>query len=334
MSRRLPPLNALRAFEAAARHLSFTRAAEELHVTPAAISHQIKGLEDDLGVPLFRRLTRALLLTDAGQAALPPLRAAFEQIEEAVALARAPARTGILTVSAAPSIAAQWLVPRLDRFRSRHPEIDVRIDATMQMVDFARDGIDLAIRYGPGRYPGCRIERLFREEVFPVCAPELHEGPPPLSEPADLRHATLLHHDFAQGGDLYPCWSMWLRAAGVGDVDAGRGPRFLVASLAVQAAIAGQGVALASNVLAGDALASGRLVRPFALSLPVDFAYWVVVPERGAQQPKVQAFRDWLLEEAAAGPGTAGPGDQSTGTAHRPAAADNRRGDPSRWPTI
>src|SRR4051794_36642926 len=190
---RLPPLNSLRAFEAAARHLSFAEAAAELHVTPAAISHQIKALEADLGVKLFRRFNRAVRLTDAGQACLPGLRDGFERIAEAVARARQGDSVGVLTVTASPAIAAKWLVPRLERFRERHPSIDLRIDASMRLVDFTREDVHVGLRYGGGKYPGLHTELLLRSEVFPVCAPALLKGKHPLREPEDLRHHTLIH---------------------------------------------------------------------------------------------------------------------------------------------
>jgi LysR family transcriptional regulator, glycine cleavage system transcriptional activator len=301
MARNLPPLNSLRAFEAAARHLSFTKAAEELHVTPAAISHQIKGLEDQLGVPLFRRLTRALRLTEAGQAALPPLRDGFDRLADAVDLLRAHEESGALTVSVGPSFAAKWLVPRLDRLRAAHPDLEVRLDATDQLADFQRDNVDLAIRYGNGKYPGLEVERLLSEEIFPVCSPKLRDGPKPLAQPDDLRHHTLIHLDWDLEDVNAPNWRMWLLAAGIHDIDFTRGPVFSMMSLALQAAIEGHGVALASSVLVAGDLAAGRLVVPFDLSVcdPVDFAYHIVVPKRTANLPKVAAFRSWLRSEIA-----------------------------------
>ena len=301
MARNLPPLNSLRAFEAAARHLSFTKAAEELHVTPAAISHQIKALEEQLGVPLFRRLTRALRLTQAGQSALPPMRDGFEKLADAVDLLRAHEESGAITVSLDPSFAAKWLVPRLDRLRAAHPDLDVRLDATDKLVDFQRDNVDLAIRYGSGNYPGLEAERLFSEEIFPVCSPKLLEGPAPLEQPDDLRHHTLLHLDWDMEDVTAPTWRMWLLAAGIDHIDFTRGPGFSISSLALQAAIEGQGLALANSVLVADDLAAGRLVVPFDLSVcrPLDFAYHIVVPKRTADLPKVVAFKTWLLDEIA-----------------------------------
>ena len=301
MARNLPPLNSLRAFEAAARHLSFTRAAEELHVTPAAVSHQIKALEEQLGVALFRRLTRALRLTEAGQAALPAMRDGFDKLAEGVARARAHESSGAVTVSVGPSFAAKWLVPRLDRFREAHPDIEVRIDATDKVVDFELDNVDLAIRYGRGNYPGLRVERLLSEEIFPVCSPELLDGPNPLHQPEDLRHHTLLHLDWDMESVMAPSWRMWLLAAGVDNVDFMRGPVFSMESLALQAAIEGQGVALVSSVLAEHDLEAGRLVMPFDVSVcdPLDFQYYLVTPKRTAELPKVVAFGTWLLDQAA-----------------------------------
>jgi len=298
--RRLPPLNALRAFEAAARHLSFQRAAAELHVTPAAISHQVKALEAQIGVKLFRRLNRAVQLTEHGQACLPVLRDAFDRMAQAVEIARAPQRHKILTVSAAPSFATKWLVPRLDRFWTKHPDIDLRVSASMHLVDFAREDIQAALRYGHGRYPGLHAELLMRNEVFPVCSPKLLEGRNALRRPDDLRHHVLLHDATNVSDPSTPDWPMWLRAAGVTDVDATRGLRFHHVAMALDAAIAGRGVALAHSVLVRDDLAEGRLVRPFALSLPVEFAYYFVCPPEALQDAKIRAFREWILEEARA----------------------------------
>ena len=301
MARNLPPLNSLRAFEAAARHLSFTKAAEELHVTPAAISHQIKALEEQLGVPLFRRLTRALRLTQAGQAALPPMRDGFDSLADAVDLLRAHENSGALTVSLDPSFAAKWLVPRLDRFRAALPDLDVRLDATDKLTDFQRDNVDLAIRYGSGNYPGLEVERLLSEEIFPVCSPKLLDGPAPLAQPSDLRHHTLIHLEWDSENVTAPNWRMWLLAAGIHDINYTRGPVFSMTTLALQAAIEGQGVALASSFLVADDLAAGRLVVPFDLSVcdPLDFAYHIVVSKRTADLPKVVAFKTWLLDEIA-----------------------------------
>ena len=299
MARPLPPLNALRAFESAGRHLSFTKAAAELNVTPAAISHQVKALEELLEVPLFRRLTRALRLTDAGQAALPTLSQGFDKLAQGVEQMRAHCESGVLTISVSPSFGAMWLVPRLERFRSRHPDIEIRIDGTDRLVDLARDDADVAVRYGPGGYNGVRLDCLFSQVNTPVCSPALLSGEHPLGQPDDLRHHTLLHVDWK---DAEASWRMWLLAAGLHDIDPTRGPRFTMENMAVQAALDGHGVALIGDILVADDLAAGRLVRPFdpSLSTPLKFSYYLLSAKDSAEQPKVAAFRDWLLEEARA----------------------------------
>jgi LysR family transcriptional regulator, glycine cleavage system transcriptional activator len=296
---RLPPLNALRAFEAAARHLSFNAAAEELNVTPAAISHQIKALEADLGVKLFRRLNRAVRLTDAGQACLPGLRDGFERIAAAVTRARQGDSLGLLTVTASPAIASKWLVPRLERFRAKHPQIDLRIDASMRMVDFVREDVHVGLRYGTGNYPGLHTELLLRSEIFPVCSPALLKGKHPLRKPEDLRHHTLIHDETATLDPRGPDWAMWLRAAGISDIDTSHGLRFNQVALAMDAAIGGRGVTLARDVFAAADIAAGRLVQPFDKVMPADFAIYVVMPPALVTAPKIKAFRDWLFEEAA-----------------------------------
>jgi LysR family glycine cleavage system transcriptional activator len=296
----LPPLNALRAFEAAARHLSFTRAAAELFVTQAAVSHQIKALEGHVGVKLFRRLPRQLLLTDEGQAYAHALTDVFARLGRATARLREPeaTRRRLLTVSVVPSFAARWLVPRLGRFRQQHPEIDVRVAPQSAAADFARDDVDVGIRYGAGKYPGLRSDRLLDDELFPVCSPRLCRGAHALRRPRDLRHHVLLHDETTDD------WRTWLAVAGVGadaGVDVTRGPIFTDASMLLEAALGGQGVALARRVLAAEELRTGRLVRPFAaeLTLPSARAYFVVAPRATADQPRIKAFRAWLMQEAA-----------------------------------
>lgn len=302
MLRRLPPLNALRAFEAVARHLSIAKAADELSVTPAAVSHQIKTLEDHLGVRLLQRDGRTTMLTEAGQACLPGIRQGFESLAAAIQELDRLGASGILNVSVAPSFAAKWLVPRLDRFTERYPDIDVRVAASMQLADFERDGVDMAIRYGTGRYPGLAVELLLREEVMPVCAPALLSGHPPLDAPAALSHVMLLHDDSPEQDLSCPTWPMWLKAAGVAGVDGRRGSRFNQSSLVIEAAVAGKGVALAKATLAAADLKAGRLVIPFEGTMPVEFAYYVVCPKARLESRKVIAFRDWLQDEAKSGP--------------------------------
>ena len=290
-STRLPSLNALRAFEAAARHGSLSRAAAELHVTHSAVSHQIKALEAELGVPLFRRVGRGVEANAVGQQLEAALSDAFARIGRAVLQARHGDRAGILTVSVEPSFAVRWLVLRLGRFRSANPEIDLRLSATGELADFSREDVDAAIRHGRGGWAGLEAERLMDARVFPVCSPGLLANGPPLSRPEDLRHHTLLHED----NEHY--WREWLTAAGAAEVEVGRGPRFDDGHLALAAAGAGQGVALTDDALAAAELAEGRLVRLFATEIGTDKAYWLVYPPAAATRPKVAAFRAWLLAE-------------------------------------
>ena len=303
MTQRLPSLNALRAFEAVARHLSLTKVAQELHVTPAAVSHQIKSLEADLGVSLLHRLKGSFVLTETAQTALPLLSGGFEQIAEAARRLRRDETQRFLTISVSPAFAVTWLVRRLGAFSAAYPEIEVRLQTTNVRTDFASEGVDMAIRFGTGDYLGEQAIRLFDEVIFPVCSPSLLGLGPKLERPADLAAHTLLHVEWTwsmtRGEPLD--WQMWLRAAGAGEVDAQHGPRFSNAGLALQAAIEGQGLALGSESLAGDELAAGRLVRPFDVALPVNFAYYLVYPEDTAERPKIASFRQWILSEIAAG---------------------------------
>ncbi len=297
MARKLPPLNALRAFEAAARHLSFTKAAEELNVTQAAISHQVKALEDHLGQPLFRRLNRRLVLTEAGQIYLPVLREAFDAIAAGTQRLNRDQHSGPLHISVLSSFAAKWLLPRLSRFRDRHPEIDVMVSANNKLIDFAEDVFEMGIRYGQGSYPGLRCDLLLGDAVFPVCSPKLLEGPHPLRRPEDLRHHTLLHDEVSRH-DESPDWRSWLQAAGVDGIDWRRGPGFSDSSMVIEAAAAGQGVALGHRWLAAADLESGRIVMPFGPVVPSKFAYYLVSPPAVAERRRVRLFREWLLEEA------------------------------------
>ena len=296
-ARALPSLNALRAFEAAGRHLSFTRAARELHVTPA-VGQQVRLLESALDTPLLLRASRGLHLTEAGHALLPGLTEVFYRLNQVVHDFRRRDADRPMTVSVPPSFAGTWLVPRLSDFRRLHPEAEIRIDATNRVVDLHDEDVDVAIRYGSGDYPGLHVERLLDEEAFPVCSPALLEGEHPLRTPSDLRWHELLHVDDAVSVDFWPNWEVWLHTAGVGHLAARKGLQFSDTGMALQMAVKGRGVALGSRVLASDDLASGRLVRPFELTMPVDFAYWLVCPLAIADAPRVRAFREWVLAAA------------------------------------
>jgi len=299
MKDRLPSLGALRAFEAAARHLSLTRAAEELHVTPAAISHQVKALEDDLGLRLFERDGRRLVPTAEARAGLAELRRGFDLVNEGVRRIRASRANPMLRVSAEPTFAGMWLVPRLARFRERHPGLDVLIDASDRLADFERDNIDVALRWGGGRYPGLTSLRLFEETVFPVCHPRLLDGEPGLARPDDLARHTLIHLDWPDEKGDWPHWHDWLAAAGVTSVaDPERGLHFTAHSDCLRAAVEGQGVTLTTDALVVDDLRSGRLVRPFDLALQTDVQLYLVMRPDRADEPQIAAFRDWILEAA------------------------------------
>jgi LysR family glycine cleavage system transcriptional activator len=290
--RRLPSLKALRAFEAAARHGSFSRAADELGVTHAAVSHQIRALEEELGAALFHRTGRAVELTERGARLLPVLTAAFDQLAEGWAQTGARDNAA-LTVSVEPSFAARWLVLRLGKFHRAHPDIELRLMPSSDVVDFAREDVDIGVRYGLGHWPDAIAEKLFEATVYPVCAPALIDPKKPIRKPEDLKHYPLLHEETMQH------WLAWLEGAGVKNPRwAAKGPLFIEASLALQAAAGGQGVALANDTLAMADLAEGRLVRLFEFEMPDEEAYWLVYPERSAAKPRVQAFRNWIREEA------------------------------------
>jgi LysR family glycine cleavage system transcriptional activator len=294
MRRRLPPLNSLPGFEAAARHLSFSRAADELGVTHGAVSRAVRNLEDRLGVQLMIRATRSVRLTPIGAQLAAEVADVLEHLAAATSAA-AGQSSGVVNVSTIDSFAARWLMPRLSRFRRSHGDIDVRVAMSERLADFVSDGIDLAIRCGGGRYPGLTSELLMKEDHFPVCSPKLLKGRPPLRTPADLARHTLLHDVFTVE------WAIWLRSAGIEGINPDRGPTFLSSDHAIQAAIRGEGVVLGRSALVADDLSAGRLVRPFKLSLPADFAYYVVCPPRALKRPSVKAFRDWLIAEAGAG---------------------------------
>ena len=289
MPRRLPQLNALKAFEAAARHVSFTRAAEELCVTQGAVSHQVKALESELGIKLFNRERQRLIITNAGHEYLAVVRDALDRIAMGTERLVQRQSSGALTVSTSPDFAAKWLVHRLGRFAEAHPAIDLRVSATMHHVDFTREDVDIAVRHGDGHWPAMHVTRLCAEHLFAVCSPHLASS---LHLPGDMLKLPLLHLDDRTA------WTAWLEAAGLADADLSHGPILNRASMLIDAAVDGQGVALARTALAAWDLINKRLVRPFSVALPLPKSYWIVCPKATAGLPKIVAFRDWLLAQA------------------------------------
>jgi LysR family transcriptional regulator, glycine cleavage system transcriptional activator len=291
MRPRLPPLNALKAFEAAARHESFTRAAEELCVTQGAVSHQVKALEAELSIKLFNRERQRLIITEAGRDYLAVVRDALDRIAVGTERLLQRQSTGVLTVSTSPDFAAKWLVHRLGHFAEAHAGIDLRVSAAMHHVDFAREDVDMAVRHGDGNWPGLDAVQLSSERLFSICSPKLLSGRRP-GKPADLLKFPLIHLDSRAD------WTKWLRAAGMSDDGVKHGPVLNRASMVIDAAINGQGIALARTTLAAWDLLNGRLVRPFAEALRLSKTYWVVCPKATSNLPKIVTFRDWLLSEA------------------------------------
>ena len=298
--RRLLPLNAVRAFEAAARLGGFNAAGVELNVSANAVGRLVKLLEDWLGVTLFRRLPRGVVLTEAGGRYLGRVGTLLDQLAESTADLQQLETSQVLTVSAMPSMVSRWLIPRLGRLTEKHPELDVRLLASVSLTDFAREQVDVAIRTGPGSRQGLRCDLLMREAFYPVCSPELLSRGPPLREPSDLAHHVLLHDE---GYRLIPDqldWARWLAAVGMTDIVAERGLRFSFSHMTLQAAAAGQGVALASSAFLADDLATGQLVKPFGdLAVRGPYAFFIVCPEATADREKVAIFRDWAIAEAA-----------------------------------
>ncbi|NWA02281.1 transcriptional regulator GcvA [Pseudomonas gingeri] len=294
-------LNALRAFEAAARHQSFSAAAAELHVTSAAVGQQVRTLESWLGVTLFNRASSGsarLVLTDVARKALPDIREGFERLGVGLARLKEGSLSTGLTVTVSPAFAAKWLLPRIERFQLAHPQTDVLLDTNLRPLDFIAEGMDIGVRYGAGRWPGLTAIKLMDEEMYPVCAPGyplLENGRLP---PARLVEATLIH-DLSMAGDpAYPTWRTWLDASGYGDINAEHGLRINNSAAVLQAAIDGQGLALGRSVMLREDLAAGRLIRPFGeASHPLAFAYYIVYRPEAEGLAKIQAFRDWLLEQ-------------------------------------
>ena len=296
MPDRLPPLNALRAFEATARHMSFSKAAAELFVTPSALSYQVRQLEENLGQKLFERLNRAIALTAAGEKLYPGIHTGLLAMSEAVNSLKNATPDDVLVVSTGPAFAAKWLAPRMYRFIEAYPDIELQLSASLKLVEFGTDGVDVAVRFGYGDYPDLHVEPIFDDIVTPMCAPELIERG--LKKPSDLKNFTLLHDDSMSQLERAPDWQEWLRRAGVTNVDASRGMRFSHADHSVDAAVEGAGVALGRSSLAGRELQSGRLVAPFDIHLSTSAAFWFVCAPADLEKPKVTAFREWLMKEA------------------------------------
>ncbi|AID33256.1 transcriptional regulator [Mesorhizobium sp. SEMIA 3007] len=307
MSRLLPGTRALRTFEAAARHLNFTRAADELGLTPAAVSHQVKEIEDQLDLVLFTRTSRTMRLTEAGNVLHEASIDALDLLNRAVSRAHKMTRgTALLKVTLDAQFATKWLMRRIDDFRGQRPGIELRFDITYDVRDFERDDVDIGIRFGTGRYAGLCAHRLFDNIIIPVCSPALLASGPPLNEPRDLFRHTLAHIDWSRQGVTWPNWSMWMQAAGVDDFDDSRTLVFGSSTDATQAALDGNAVALADFAMVANDLSQGRLVRPFELGIKVapEFAYFLVYPETVKDDARIAAFREWLLEEAAKTHGT------------------------------
>lgn len=302
-------LNALRAFEASARHLSFSAAAQELHVTPAAVGQLVRSLEDWLGAPLFHRSTSGrarLTATDSAERALTDIRAGFDRLALGLERLKEGSASGVLTVTVSPSFAAKWLLPRLERFQIAWPDTDVRLDTSLKPVDFVAQRIDVGVRYGAGAWPGLVAQKLMDEEVYPVCSPALARPRARLRKPADLLGHTLIHDLSMDGPSGFPTWDGWLRHAGVAGKAPRRGLKINNSAAVLQAVVDGQGIALARSVMARDDVAAGRLVRLFpGITQASPLAYYVVYRTECASLPRLAAFRDWLLQEAAR-PGASG----------------------------
>jgi len=298
-------LNAMRAFEASARHESFSAAASELSVTPAAVGQLVRSLEEWLGTPLFHRSPSGrarLVITETAQRALPDIRAGFERLSLGLERLKQASTSGVLTVTVSPAFAAKWLLPRIDRFQAAWPDTDVRLDTSLKLLDFAAQGIDVGVRYGAGVWPGLTAEKLMDEEIYPVCSPTLLQQKRRLRTPADLAGQTLIHDLSVDARAGFATWSTWLEQADAVDVATKRGLRINNSAAVLQAAIDGHGIALARSIMARDDLAAGRLVRLFPkIALAARLAYYVVYRPECADLPRLVAFRDWLVSEASKG---------------------------------
>lgn len=297
MSRRNYPLNALRSFESSARHLSFVKAAEELSVTPAAISHQVKKLEEFLGFPLFLRQSRGLLLVDSGQILLAELGEVFLQLDKAMERVIDNDSHGTLTISVAPAFAVLWLIPRLQKFYAQHPDIDLRISTSLGLIDFQRDDFDAVIRLGHGDWFGLETIKLFDESVTPMCSPRLLEGPNAITSVDDLLNHVLLHNHSMDYDPNAPTWESWLIAAGASSVDPTHGTHFSLPDHGLQAAIDGAGVVLGWSKLSEPDIAAGRVVKPFSLSLPLQSSFYLCYPQQYSLRPNIVILRNWIMQE-------------------------------------
>ncbi len=306
---RLPPLNSLRAFNAAARHMSFQDAAAELFVTPAALSYQIRQLEEHLGVKLFNRLNRAVELTEMGNLIAPGIREGFVKLSTTIQQLQRRKESKVLVISAGPAITAKWLAPRLYRFLNTHPHIDARVSSSIKVVDLEQEDVDVVIRFGMGIYEKCRAEKLFDEYVTPMCSPALINGEHPIRTPEDLKSHTLIFDDTHLGFFDLADWAIWFEEAGLPGAEEGHGKlQFNVADHALDAAIAGAGVVLGRMALAQGDLDAGRLVMPFDLRLKADYSFFLVYLENRADDPKIKAFRDWLMDEISGTTANQAPG--------------------------
>ena len=299
--RRLPPLNSIRAFEATARHLSFSKAADELNVTPGAVSQQVKVLEDSLNIKLFKRKNRMILLTDEGQICLPFLSEGLDKLAQGVESILDLSIDKPLTITASPTFASRWLLPRLTSFRQQFPDIDVRIEATNEIADLVNDDIDVGIRFGSGEYAGLEVDYLFSQSVIPVAKPSLLEGENTIQSPDDLKRHTLLHAhgDYFQLDDnTHVDWEMWFATVGVDGIDASHGLHFSQYNLLIEAALRGQGVALVGDAVISEELESGQLVKLFEKTdIPLTFSYFLAYSNSKANLSRVKIFRQWLLDE-------------------------------------
>ncbi len=297
MRRRSIPFNGLRAFEAAARHLNFATAADELGVTPSAISHQVRALEDQLGEALFVRGHRGVELSPTGRACLRPLRNAFDQIEGVMNTATTYRDSRALTIRVSPCVASRWLMPRLPRFQAMYPDIEISISASSQIFEFREEEVDAIFRLRHGNFEDLQVDRVLTEEVYPVCSPELARHR--IESPSDLVNHTLLHDDNLATVDTVPDWSRWLEFAGVRGIDAQRGHRFSQSNAAIEATIVGRGICLGRSALVEDEIQAGRLLRLFDIRYPARHDYCLIYPKESDKKKELMAFRDWVLAEGA-----------------------------------